>query len=92
MSNDMRSKLEGRWEKRHPYLPLQPLSTRSPAPPRQRKRERRTGLTVGTVVLVVLLTLGAVHLVSNVLSRNDPPVSCQILGGSWSLWDGWQCG
>lgn len=59
-----------------------------PRPPKQ----RGTGATVIQVVLIVLAVLLGVRVIGNEMSRSNPPASCQILGGSWSIWDGWHCG
>lgn len=43
-------------------------------------------------IVVVLLALFAWARVQNLEARDNPPVACQLLGGSWSLWSGWSCG
>lgn len=32
------------------------------------------------------------HVLPALAVRDNPPLACQIAGGSWSLWDGWRCG
>lgn len=43
-------------------------------------------------VVTVLLVLGAVKVTADLAAKPDPPVACQLLGGQWTLWGGWQCG
>ena len=28
----------------------------------------------------------------NEVARSSPPAECQLLGGTWNVWDGWRCG
>ena len=49
------------------------------------------GAFVATV-LAVLLALGLWHVYENYQSKDNPPASCQLLGGHWDIWNGWQCG
>lgn len=44
------------------------------------------------VILTVLAVLIAWKVGGNFLAIRHPPVSCQLLGGHWSVWDGWVCG
>ncbi len=44
------------------------------------------------VVLVILAMLGMLRMAGNELTRGDVPVACQIFGGSWDVWNGYQCG
>lgn len=44
------------------------------------------------IMFAVLAALGIVHEVSVFSSKNNPPVSCQILGGEWNPLTGWRCG
>jgi len=44
------------------------------------------------IALGIILALGAVKVAGNIASENNPPVSCQLLGGHWNLFEGWQCG
>ena len=44
------------------------------------------------IVFAVLVSLGIWHEISIFGTRNNPPVSCQLLGGQWNMFTGWQCG
>lgn len=45
------------------------------------------------IVMAAVLTLiiGA-RVLTNIEARPYPPLTCQLLGGSWDLWNGWTCG
>jgi hypothetical protein len=38
------------------------------------------------------VVLAAAKIAGNEQAKNSPPVSCQLLGGHWTIWDGWVCG
>lgn len=42
-------------------------------------------------VAALILAIGAWRIFNNEMARYNPPASCQLLGGSWSIWNGWQC-
>lgn len=44
------------------------------------------------IVAAILVALGVAKLSSNMYNRDNPPVSCQLLGGNWSPLTGWRCG
>lgn len=58
---------------------------------RRASRPGGCGMMLG-IVLIVLLTLAAVRVAGNEMSKGSPPASCQLLGGQWTLWSGWHCG
>jgi len=42
--------------------------------------------------LVILLTLVvAFHVGAAELARGNPPLACQLDGGTWNIWSGWSC-
>jgi hypothetical protein len=42
--------------------------------------------------LVILFTLWvAFHVGAAELAKDNPPLACQLAGGTWSIWSGWQC-
>ena len=44
------------------------------------------------IVGAILLALWVVwHIAAALEARSDPPAACQLLGGTWSFWDGWHC-
>lgn len=49
-------------------------------------------MKIGSVVLAVLLALGLWHEIGVFASKGNPPVSCQLAGGQWNVFTGWQCG
>ena len=49
-------------------------------------------MKVWKVVAIVLVVLVVLHIMGNFLYKGDIPVSCQVLGGHWSLLWGWRCG
>jgi hypothetical protein len=55
-------------------------------------RARKTGVTVFMVVAIVLVLLAGLHELSVLASKNNPPASCQLLGGQLNILTGWQCG
>lgn len=52
----------------------------------------RTGVTVVGVILIVLVLWAGYHVVHAEMTKSAPPVSCQLLGGQWNIWNGWVCG
>jgi hypothetical protein len=48
------------------------------------------------VAIVALLLLAALfiggHVIPALQTQNTPPAACQLLGGHWSIWSGWNCG
>lgn len=55
------------------------------------KRETVVILAVAGAVLVIILAVFA-HVASNEAARSHPPLTCELFGGSWNIWDGWRCG
>lgn len=46
-------------------------------------------LVIIGVVLVVIYGLARVEFNESV--KHNPPETCQLLGGTWTVWDGWRC-
>jgi hypothetical protein len=44
------------------------------------------------LAVCLVVAYGAVRIVSNEASHGAPPAACQLLGGSWDIWNGWRCG
>lgn len=40
---------------------------------------------------LALLVYGQLRIYGNVIARESPPAACQLLGGTWGIWDGWRC-
>lgn len=53
---------------------------------------RPVRLTVPVVIFIIVLVLGGLHEMSVLMSRGNPPVSCQLAGGQWNVLTGWHCG
>ncbi len=53
----------------------------------------RSAATVLLIFVVIAVVLGFVgyRVLGNLETRNNPPASCQLFGGSWSWWSGWHC-
>lgn len=49
------------------------------------------GKIIGIIGILILIWAGF-HVIPAFLVRDNPPVSCQVLGGTWNLWTGWTCG
>lgn len=32
------------------------------------------------------------HVIPALAVRDNPPLACQLAGGTWNPWDGWSCG
>jgi hypothetical protein len=47
---------------------------------------------VGSLIAILLAAFVAAHVINAEMSKNSPPVSCQLLGGHWDIWNGWRCG
>lgn len=46
-------------------------------------------IRVGLLIPVILAGLFIIyHPVHAMMTRTNPPVSCQLFGGRWSLWNG----
>ena len=44
-------------------------------------------------IVAIALALGiAVKISASEQAKDNPPVACQILGGQWNIWNGWECG
>lgn len=52
----------------------------------------RLGAQIALIAAVVVVLWGGLRVWNNEQARNNPPVCVQLLGGHWSVWDGWQCG
>lgn len=46
---------------------------------------------LAAVLVMVLTVWAAFHLAAAEMSKGEPPIACQIVGGTWNLWSGWQC-
>lgn len=46
-------------------------------------------LAAGAVILFTLFV--AFHVGGAEMAKSNPPLSCQLLGGTWNIWSGWQC-
>jgi hypothetical protein len=52
----------------------------------------RLGALIALIAAVVIVLWAGLRVWNNEQARNNPPVCVQLLGGHWSVWDGWQCG
>jgi hypothetical protein len=68
-----------------PGLPGADSMPRKP-PRRGRGREWLVGLAILAAVFI------AWHVVPALAAKDNPPLACQLAGGHWSIWSGWQCG
>jgi hypothetical protein len=50
--------------------------------------EMRMALAI-LMACTVLFILG--HIVRAELTKDYPPVSCQVFGGTWDIYNGWSC-
>jgi hypothetical protein len=70
------------------------------AEPYVRRREEHPGggnaaRAIWRVYCIFFVLIGvyiAVHIIPAWLSHDSPPVACQLLGGHWTIWNGWRCG
>ncbi len=61
---------------------------------RDRQVGQPSGHPVAIVLGVVLVLLGlwaGYRVLHAEAVKGNPPAACQILGGQWSIWSGWQC-
>ena len=49
------------------------------------------GLSRALILVGVLLLLVVIDVVWQLLHHGNEPLSCQVLGGSWSMFTGWNC-
>jgi len=42
---------------------------------------------IGALVLIYVVQ----RIQGNEQVKNTPPAACQLMGGTWSWWDGWRC-
>ena len=66
-----------------------------PGGSRERERARRsfTGRDVLVIVLGIAAGLFIMWHIGHALSvRHYQPITCQLLGGHWDIWNGWRCG
>lgn len=57
-----------------------------------RRTPRFRGLVIAQAILFALFALWAGwHVVPALMVKDNPPIACQIDGGSWSFWSGWSC-
>jgi hypothetical protein len=49
-------------------------------------------VTVIEIIIIVIAIAAGIHIYGNYQNRYNPPASCQLLGGHWDIWGGWQCG
>lgn len=50
------------------------------------------GCVIAVVVAVVIALWIAWHPLHAELTKGSPPGACQLWGGQWNIWSGWQCG
>lgn len=50
----------------------------------------RKAIAVALVALVMVV-YGYLRVSGNAAQRGNVPAACQLFGGHWSLWNGWQC-
>jgi hypothetical protein len=62
-----------------------------PPPPRPPGREPLGAWIFAGIAIIVGLWFAA-HVMGAALTRDNPPAACQVLGGTWSAWNGWSCG
>jgi hypothetical protein len=43
------------------------------------------------VAILLVVIWGGWKVMNNEAVKNSPPAACQLLGGHWNVWDGWQC-
>jgi hypothetical protein len=43
------------------------------------------------VMLIFMVLWSAAHIMQTESSKHYPPVTCQLFGGHWTIWDGWEC-
>ena len=48
----------------------------------------RSGMKTGSIILGLY---GCARIYINEQAKNNPPASCQLLGGHWDIWKGWRC-
>lgn len=58
-----------------------------PTPPKPPRKQH----PILAAVLVILLLWALAHVYSAEHTKNNPPAACQLLGGTWDPWHGWQC-
>lgn len=51
----------------------------------------RWGSKLAAVLFVLILIWIGFHVIPAWIARDNPPLTCQILGGHWNLWSGWTC-
>ena len=56
-----------------------------------RDRERRRPNPWIVLIVILLVIFAFLRLSGNEASKNNPPASCQLFGGHWTIWNGWQC-
>ncbi len=52
----------------------------------------KLGALIALIAAVVTVLWAGLRIYTNEQARNNPPICVQLLGGHWTLWDGWQCG
>jgi len=65
---------------------------RPPLYPQRAHSSMRAPLTVGSLIAILLAAFVAVHVINAEMSKDSPPAACQLIGGHWDIWNGWQCG
>jgi hypothetical protein len=55
----------------------------------ERRRHPARGWVIAAVIL--LAAYGVIRITTNEAAKNNPPAACQLLGGTWNIWNGWQC-
>lgn len=46
---------------------------------------------LATVAVILAGLFVAWHVLPALMVRDNPPLSCQLAGGTWNLWSGWRC-
>jgi hypothetical protein len=58
---------------------------------RNRAKPKNPVKTLVSLVLVIIVLIVGIRVYSNYQAKDNPPASCQLLGGTWNIWDGWRC-
>jgi hypothetical protein len=51
-----------------------------------------TGQELVTGLLILAALIAAWHVLPALAAKDTPPAACQLFGGEWNLWNGWNCG
>ena len=50
------------------------------------------GVSISTLILLAVCIFIGWHVIPAEMSKGSMPPACQLLGGQWDMWNGWQCG